>query len=113
MSEGYSELSWIVCGSFLNRALHGLKVLFGGKAAPETRTTNCLQANACAKQEDMTKHYLGEDETESRVPEIRSRFEAQMLSTPPSGLCEIPPPLAAAACVLVKVFCLPSSPPTP
>lgn len=39
----------------------------------------------------MTKHYLGEDETESRVPEIRSRFEEQMVSTPPSGLCEIPP----------------------
>lgn len=49
-SESYSELSWIVCGSFLNRALHGLKVLFGGKAAPEARTTNCLQATARAKR---------------------------------------------------------------
>jgi hypothetical protein len=43
----------------------------------------------------MTKHYSGGDETESRDPEIRSRFEEQMVSAPPGGCCEIPPPLAS------------------
>lgn len=46
-------------------------------------------------QEGVTKRYSGGDETENRDPEIRSRFEEQMVRAPPSGCCEIPPPLAS------------------
>lgn len=56
----------------------------------------------------MTKHYLGEDETESGVPEIRSRFEEQVVSTPPSGFCEIPSPLAMAAWLINREGVLPA-----
>lgn len=60
----------------------------------------------------MTKHHLGGDETESRDPEIRGKFEKQTVSPPPSGLCEILAPLGSHEGWLInrKVFCLPCTP---
>lgn len=86
-------------------------MLHGEKAKKQLKHGQLLMGNClCQAQswEDMTKHYLDGDETKSRVQEVRSRFEEQMVSTPPSGLCETPSPLAKAAWLINREGVLPT-----